>query len=202
MRTPSALHAAAILAVALIPHPTSAQQITDVLRVSQEGSQFNARALGMGNAYAAVGYDCSALLFNPATMAVNKKFTWSVTANSDAFQSHSDYYGNRVDFTTTDMNGGQTGITFPVRLDSTRSIIVGMSYTQSKDFNVGYKFGGLNDGSQVPSFIRILTDQDDAVARALGVSYPTYDETDNYLGDETLLGAGMHETGFMLGQGG
>src|SRR5262245_24740022 len=101
MRSPVPIVAAAMtLSLAAVP-VAFAQQITDALRVAQPGIHYNARALGMGNAYSTVGYDFSALLFNPATMAANDKLTWSVTANSDAFRTRSDYFGNSVDFTTS-----------------------------------------------------------------------------------------------------
>jgi hypothetical protein len=94
--------------------------------VSRQGLHFNARALGLGNAYSTMGYDFSALGFNPATMALGKKASYSVTMNTNAFKSDANYYGANVGFTTTSTTGSQTGLTFPVRLDSTHNLVLGL----------------------------------------------------------------------------
>jgi hypothetical protein len=199
---PVVLLPAVLLPALLFTSVASGQQLSDMLRVTRQGLHFNARSLGLGNAYSTVGYDFTALRFNPATMAVNKDFSWSVSANANSFSSQSNYYGSRVDFRTTNATGGQTGLTIPFKFDSTRTLMVGLGYTQSKDFNVGYRYAGLNEGTRFPSFIEALTIQGDPTARALGLSYPTYDGSGNYIGDRTILGAGMYERGNLLDQGG
>ena len=199
-RTTQAVAVAMLLTLLATPAAFS-QQISDALRVSRQGLDFNAHALGMGNAYSTIGYDVAALRFNPATMAVSKKFSWTVSANANAFKSTSNYYGQRGEFTTSNTSGGQTGITLPFRLDSTRTLIVGLAYTQSKDFNNGYKFQGLNLGGRFPSFVQVLTGRNDPTARALGLSYSLYDGFGNYLGDRTVLGDSLYEKGYLLGDG-
>ncbi len=200
MRRTTVFVAATVLFTVLARSEVFSQQISDALRVSRQGLHFNARALGMGNAYSTVGYDFSALRFNPATMAVSDKFSWSMTVNANAFKSKSDYYGSRVDFTTTSTTGSQAGLTIPFRLDSTRHLVIGLGYTKSKDFNLGYKYEGLNAGS--PSFIQAFADHADPTARTLGLSYETYDSSGNYLGDHTILGPNMYEKGYLLDDGG
>jgi hypothetical protein len=180
----------------LVAPASFGQQITDALRVTQPGLHYNAHALGMGNAYSTIGYDLSALLFNPATMAVDNRFSWTVTANVNAFKSASDYYGNQVKFTTSNTSGGQTGLTVPFKLDSTRTMVFGLGYTQSKDFNLGYKYAGFNTGTGFPTFIDLLSQRDDPTLRALGLTYPTS------TGDQTILSSNLYETGYLLGQGG
>jgi hypothetical protein len=193
--------AAVVPLTALLAPVALAQQLTDALRASQQGMQFNARALGMGNAYSTVGYDFAALRFNPATMGVSDKFSWSVTVDADAFRSRTDYYGNRLHYTTSNMTGGQLGLTVPFRLDSTRNLVVGLGYTQTKDFNLGYQFEGLNLGSSFPSFVQVLAAQEDPTARVLGLSFPVLDGSGNAIGDRTILEAGMYEKGYLLGTG-
>jgi hypothetical protein len=192
----------ALLLTLLIAPASSGQQITDALRVTQPGLHYNAHALAMGNAYSTIGYDLSALLFNLATLGVDNRFSWTVTANVNAFKSSSDYYGNEVKFTTSNTAGGQTGLTVPFKLDSTRTIVFGLGYTQSKDFNLGYKYEGFNTGTGFPTFVDLLSLRDDPTARALGLTYPTYDGSGNYLGDQTVLTDSLHEKGYLLGQGG
>ena len=78
---------------------------------------------------------------------------------------------------------------------------MGLGYTQSKNFNLGYKYEGLNAGTRFPSFIQLLAGQDDPTARVLGLSFPTYDNSGHFLGDQTILGGGLFEQGYLLGQG-
>jgi len=200
-RTTNAVAAAMLLAV-LATRAVLGQEVTDALRLSQPASQFNAHALGMGNTYSTIGYDISALSFNPATMALSRTFSWTVTTNVESFQSTTNYYGNRTHFGTNNTYCGQVGLTFPLRLDSTRNLIVGCAYTRSSDFGSGFKYAGLNDGSRFPSFSQVLANQADPTARALGLSYPTYDASGNFLGDNTILGDGLYETGNLLAGGG
>ena len=177
------------------------QQLSDALRVSRKGLNFNARALSLGNTYSTIGYDYTALLFNPATMAGQKKFSVTMSLNANAFQSTTNYGGNTVDFTTTSSTAGQAGMILPFRLDSTRSFVLGAGFTQSKDFNLGFKFAGINDGSN-PSFVEVLAGANDPAARDLGLSFQNFDATGNYTGDQTTLGSGMYEEGFLLDEGG
>ena len=181
------------------------QQIADAIRVSRQGLHFNARALGLGNTYSTIGYDFSALRFNPATMGVIDKFSYTMTVNTNAFKTTSDYYGTNVGFTTSSTTGSQMGLTLPIRLDSTRSAVIGFGYTQSKDFNLGYKYEGLNSSSSLGegfSFVQTLAEHDDPLARALGLSYPAYDSSGNYIGDRTVLGSNLYERGYLLDEGG
>lgn len=190
----------AVLLIMLLTNGVYGQQLSDALRVSRQGLSFNAKALGMGDAYSTIGYDFSALLFNPATMAVTDKATYTMTVNANAFKTSSDYYGTHTDFTTTNTTGSQAGLTVPFHIDSTRIAALGLGYTQSKDFNAGFKYEGLNGGS--PSFIEGLATTSDPLARALGLSYSKYDSSGNFLGDQTILGSGMYENGYLLDQGG
>jgi hypothetical protein len=202
MRRTTVFAAAVMLLTVFATPVVFSQQISDALRVSRQGLHFNARALSLGNAYSTIGYDFSALRFNPATMAVSDKFSWTMTLNANAFKSNSDYYGSRVPFTTTSTTGSQAGLTIPFRFDSTRSVMIGLGYTQSKDFNLGFKFEGLNAGTRFPSFIQVFADHADPTARTLGLSYSTYDSSGNYLGDQTIFGVNMYEKGYLFDDGG
>jgi len=76
---------------------------------------------------------------------------------------------------------------------------VGLGFTQSRDFNLGYKYQGLNAGAR--SFVQALAEDGDPTARALGLSYPGYDASGHYLGDRTVLGPDMYERGYLLDEG-
>ncbi len=186
--------------IALAPGAGVAQQMSDVLRVTQQGLYFNARALGMGNAYSTIGYDFSALHFNPATMSVNDRGTYTMSVAANGFKSTANYYGSDVVFTTSNTSGSQAGLTIPFRLDSVRSLVLGAGYTQGKDFNLGFKYEGLNSGTA--SFLNALAYTGNTAARNLGLTYATYDSSGNYLADKTILGTGLYESGYLLDEGG
>lgn len=191
--------AATLLLFVLAASEAFSQQLADVLRPSRQGLQFNARALGMGNAYSTVGYDFSALCFNPATMAASRHTSYTMTLNSNSFNSSSDYHGTNVDFATSNSTLSQMGITIPFAFDSTHQSVLGLGFTQSKDFNLGFKYEGLNAGS--PSFIQNLAAAGDPAARALALSYADYDASGRYLGDQTILGSRLYEEGYLLDEG-
>ena len=201
MRRTAPAAAAAMLLSVLITPVASGQQVADALRVTQQGLNYNAHALGLGNAYNTIGYDVTALSFNPATMAVSDKFSWTVSANANGFKSSTNYYDNRTPFRTSNATGGQLGVTVPFALDSMRALVIGASYTQSKDFNNGFKFGGMNLGGSFPSFVQVMARDGDPTGRALGLTFPTFDGSGNYTGDQTVLGAGLFEQGYSLGEG-
>lgn len=177
----------------------SSQGVDDAIRISRQGLNFNARSLGMGNAYSTIGYDFSALRMNPATMGFEQGTTYTMSINTNGFLYSSDFYGSQTDFTTTNTTLNQAGFTFPVRLDSSRTAIIGLGYTQSKDFNTGGKYAGFNGGDT--SFVTLLSQNPTNVARRLGLVYPVYDGAGRYLGDRTILNGEFQESGYVLDAG-
>ncbi len=173
--------------------------IDDVIRVSRQGLLFNARALGMGNAYSTIGYDFSALRMNPATLGLSEGATYTMSVNTNGFVYQSEYFGTEDKFTTTSTTLSQAGLTIPFRLDSTRQMVIGLGYTQDKDFNTGGKYNGYNSGNT--SFVGTLIDNPNSVARGLGLIFPTYDDQGRYLGDQSILNGNFQENGYVLDGG-
>ena len=184
----------------LIPQFSVAQELSDALRASTRGLFFNARALGMGNAYSTIGYDFSAVHFNPATMAAADGGAYTMSLAANGYRTTSDYFGTETHFTTSNTAGSQVGLTIPFSLDSTRNLFIAAGYTQSKDFNFGYKYEGLNRGDA--SFTRVLALLRDPTARAIGLTYQQFDSSGNDAGDTTILGSGLYESGYLLNEGG
>jgi hypothetical protein len=173
--------------------------VDDAIRISRQGLNFNARALGMGNAYSTIGYDFAALRMNPATLGLSEGTSYSMSINTDGFVYQSKFYGTTTDFATTNTSLSQAGLTFPFKLDSTRQAVIGLGYIQDKDFNTGGKYDGYNAGSQ--SFVGLLTENPNSTARSLGLIYPTYDNAGRYLGDQTILTGKFQENGYVLDAG-
>ncbi len=91
---------------------TTAQNINDVLRYSQENLVGTARFQGMGGAFGALGGDLSALNVNPAGSAVfnNSLFTFSGTYYE--MDNLSNYFGTRSGIKTDDFDINQVGGVF------------------------------------------------------------------------------------------
>jgi len=176
------------------------QEISDALRLSGPGLTFDARALGMGNAYSTIGYDYSAVRLNPATLGNIRASTYSASINTNSFPGTSKYNQIENYFATTSTSFSQLGIAIPFLVDSS-NFVLSLGYTQSKDFNQSLKYGAFNPSTS--SVIQDLTAANSEFARALGLSYQEFDPvTNEYLGDRTIINGNLDESGFILDQGG
>lgn len=173
--------------------------VDNAIRLSRQGLTFNARALGMGNAYSVVGYDYAALRMNPATLGFAERATYTMSVNTNAFLYGSDFYGTSGGFSTTNTVLNQAGLTFPIRLDSTRTMTIGLGYTQDKDFNAGAQYQGYNGGSN--SFVNRLAGSPTSAGRDIGLTFPVYDDAGRYLEDRTVLTGDFDEYGYILDGG-
>ena len=191
---------AAVLAGAILGAAAGQAQTTDVvLRLSEPGTIFSARALGMGNAYSTIGYDYSGTRFNPATMAVLDSTTFAMSVNFLASPNDAAYRDAVTPFTTTSTSLGQFGMTVPLNLGQRRSVIA-LGFSQSKDFNRNTKFDAYN--SSTSSLIQDLTALGSPLPTALGLSYPVVDPlSGKVLGQETVFNGNLQQSGFILESG-
>ncbi len=190
-----------LMVVLFVPEFLQAQTgVDDAIRISRQGLMFNARALGMGNAYSTIGYDFSALRMNPATMGLSTDgATYTMSINTNGFLYNSTFFGTQDKFTSTNTTLSQAGFTIPFKLDTLRRAVIALGYTQDKDFNRGGRYDGYNSGTN--SFVSRLTSSPNPVARTLGLIYPTYDKGGQYLGDQTILNGNFLEHGDVLDTG-
>ena len=173
--------------------------VDDAIRVSRQGLIFNARALGMGDAYSTIGYDFSALRLNPATMGLANEASYTMSVNTNGSLYTSKFFGTQSSYTTTNTTLSQAGFTIPFKLDSLRRATIALGYTQDKDFNLGGEYDGYNGGTS--SFVTRLAQDPNSVARTLGLIFPTYDQSGRYLGDQTVLNGNFQEKGNVLNGG-
>jgi hypothetical protein len=175
-------------------------QTTDVVRrLSEPGTIFSARALGMGNAYSIIGYDFSATRFNPATMAVVDSASFSMSVNFLASPNDAAYRDAVTPYTTTSTSLGQFGMTIPLSLGERRSVI-GLGFSQSKDFNRNLKFDAYN--STTSSLVQDLTSLGSPLISSLGLSYPVVDPiSGQVLGHQTVINGNLQQGGFVLESG-
>src|SRR5512135_1368934 len=127
-----------LIMVFAVPEILLAQpSVDDAIRVSRQGLMFNARALGMGDAYSTIGYDFSALRMNPATMGLANEASYTMSINTNGSLYKSTFFGTQTSYTTTNTTLSQAGFAIPFRIDSTRRASFALGFTQDKDFNMG-----------------------------------------------------------------
>jgi hypothetical protein len=190
---------AGVAAVLAVVSAAPAQTTDVVRRLSEPGTIFSARALGMGNAYSTIGYDFSATRFNPATMAVLDSTTFAMSVNFLASPNDAAYRDAVTPFTTTSTSLGQFGMTFPVHLGQRNSVFA-LGFSQSKDFNRNTKFDAYNGSTS--SLIQDLTSYGSPIPAALGVNYAVTDPiSGQVLGRETVINGNLQQSGFILESG-
>lgn len=134
--------------VLLVCAVTSAQNISDILRYSNENLQGTARFQGMGGAFGALGGDLSALNANPAGSAVfnNSLFTASGTHyNRD---NASRYFGSFSGVITDDVDINQVGgvLVFKSTGNSPwKKVALAINYDVVRNFNDEFSISGKSD---------------------------------------------------------
>ena len=191
--------ASVVLAVFfLIPEFLLAQpNVDDAIRISRQGLMFNARSLGMGNAYSTIGYDFSALRMNPATMGLGNEASYTMSVNTNGShvlehilrhteQFHDDQHNaepGRIHDTLPNLI--RPGVR-PLRWDIRRIRI------STEEGNTTGTTPGPVPSSPVWRRPRIV------LPVLSGSSIPTYDNSGRYLGDQTASTVISRSTGMYL----
>lgn len=165
-----------------------AQNYNDALRLGMPGLGSSARALGMGNSFISISDDASAAFFNPAGFGLMKKMEFSGGLGFSSFNNDVTLFN-----TLTDDNSNNTRldrISFAFPYPTLRgSLVFGLSYHKSKDFNSTMKFDGFNSGNH--SRIQDLNDR-------------TYIPFDLFLTDDnfnTPINGQLNQSGRILNSG-
>jgi len=192
-----------IFAVALLTANISiAQNYNDVFRLSESGIVLGARSLGMGNAYTAAGNDFSAIMFNPAGLALIKNAELYTGYNYNNYENNVGFFNRNSQTSNSISKLGQVGVALPMPTVQ-GSFVLGFGYSQVKDFNGTLGFNAFNSGAN--SYIQDLTyspymaDRD--IAFKLALSYPLYSGNNTYLGDTTLINGKLNQHGNILQDG-
>ncbi len=123
-----------------------AQNAGDALRLSDIGLGFNARALGMGNAYTALSDDFSAVYFNPAGLGLVKRLEFAGGLNYSKFENDVTFFGDKVNSSNSETKLDQLSFVFP--FPTLRgSFVLALGYSREKDFNGINTFKGFNPGN-------------------------------------------------------
>src|ERR1039458_8457352 len=152
------------------------QTITDALRLGYSGIGSSARALGMGNSYIGLSDDASAGFFNPAGFGLLKKMEfsggldYSNFSNDATLNSNGSAIGQSSNNTASSTTLDRVSSAFP--FPTVRgSLVFGLSYQNTKDFNGALSFSGINPNS---SFIGFLAANNPKLTTQLHLSSPVY----------------------------
>ena len=184
---------------AVVALAAPAQEYRDALTISDQQQLYNARSLGMGNAYTTIGYEFAAIRANPAALGNIDSTIYTMSINFNAFRNSTTLFGAETNFGTENTTLSQFGLAFPFSFQE-RNLVVALGYNQGRDFNRTLKYGGFNTSSQ--SLIGELTSRNSSITSTLGLSYPAYDPaTSEYLGQRTVITGNLTEQGFLLEDG-
>ncbi len=125
---------------------TFSQNLNDVLRLGYNGLGSNARALGMGNAYIGLSDDASAAYFNPAGFGLLKRLELSGGLEYSSFKNDVNFMNSSSSFDNSSTNLNRISFAFPFPTMQ-GSLVFGLSYNKTKDFNGGLSFDGFNSGN-------------------------------------------------------
>lgn len=177
----------------------NAQNYNDALRLTEPGFVTSPRALGMGNAYIGISNDFSASQFNPAGFALIKQTEFSGSINYNSFNNDALFFNRNTKYSNSETDLNQAGFALPFPT-SQGSFVIGFGFNQIKKFNSAVKFSGFNNGNN--SMIQDLTSYNDDIAFELGLSYPLFDNQNNYIKDITLINGKLNQSGNIIQSGG
>jgi hypothetical protein len=188
-----------LLILTMLTVPMYAQTIGDGLRLGYSGIGSSARALGMGNSYIGLSDDGSAGYFNPAGFGLLKRieFTGGLGyynfSNDATLNSEGTLLGQSSNNTSSSTNLDRVSLAFP--FPTVRgSLVFGLAYQKTKDFNEALSFNGFNTNS---SYIQYLAAGHSDLAYQLGLSYPVTSTRDT-----TILTKNLNQSGSKLNSGG
>ena len=174
------------------------QGIPDALRLSFSGLGANARALSMGNAYIGLSDDASAAYYNPAGFGLLKRLEFSGGLDYSSYDNTAKFFDTKTIYSNSSTRLDRLSFAFP--FPTVRgSLVFGISYHNTKDFTGALKFDGLNTSND--SFIRYKSLENNDAMYNLYLSYPLYDNSNNYLNDTTNIFGQLNQSGSNLYSG-
>ncbi len=174
------------------------QNENDAVRLAVPGIISNARALGMGNSYLTRSGDYSAMVFNPAGLALSQNSQLTGSFYHRFYGNTSNFFGNENYYKNSTTEFSQLGYLY--KAPTTRgSLVYGFGYQTDKDFTSSLSFNGFNPNNN--SMIKDLTAKNDDVPYLLGLSYPVTDVDNRYLKDTTHIKGRLGQSGTIFEEG-
>lgn len=165
-----------------------AQNYNDAIRLGMPGLGSNARALGMGNSFISLSDDASAAYFNPAGFGLLKKMEFSGGLGFSSFNNDVTLFDNQINDNSSNTRLDRVSFAFPYPT-LRGSLVFGLSYHKTKDFNSTMKFDGFNSGNH--SRIQHLNDR-------TFIPYDLFLTDDNF---NTPINGMLNQSGRILNSG-
>ena len=175
------------------------QNENDAVRLSVPGIISSARALGMGNSNQTQSGDYSAMIFNPAGLALSEYSQLTGSFYHRFYENTSNFFGNESYYKNSATEFNQVGYMYKAPT-SQGSLVYGFGYQKDKDFTSSLDFNGFNPNDN--SMIQDLTEKNDDVPYLLGLSYPLTDVDNNYIKDTTHIKGRLGQSGTIFEEGG
>ena len=129
----------------------NAQDITDAVRYSSEGSYGTARFRAMSGAFGALGGDLSAVSLNPAGSAVFNNSHTSFSMSNYDNDNTTEYFGSVNNSSNSSFEFNQAGIVFVFNNTNGNSpwkkFVLGLTYEQTQNYDDVYFANGINTTS-------------------------------------------------------
>jgi long-subunit fatty acid transport protein len=165
-----------------------AQNVNDAVRLAQPGLGMSARALGMGNSYVGLSDDASAAYFNPAGLGLLRKMEIAGGINYNKINNSATFQGASTDYSNSNTDLDQISFAFP--FPTLRgSLVFGMSYHKTKDFNGALSFNGYNKNSSMIQYL---------LQNSSTIPYDLYLADKDY---NSAIGGGLNQSGTILQSG-
>jgi hypothetical protein len=137
-----------VCASILIAESASAQYAEDALRFSQYGLGVGIRTLGMGDAAVGSVNDYTSLFWNPAGLALEKNYEFSLGMSNNGMSNDATYLGMTQSSSKNATNLNNVGFVYPIA--TTRgSLTFGFGFGRVSNFNNTATFSAFNPQSSI-----------------------------------------------------
>ena len=137
-----------LVVCSLVAETASAQYAEDVLRFSQFGLGVGSRTLGMGNAAVGTVNDFTSLFWNPAGLALDRNYEFSIGMSNNAISNDATYLGSTESSNKSATNLNNLGLVYPVAT-SRGSLTFGFGFGRVANYNNTSSFSGFNPNSSL-----------------------------------------------------
>ena len=145
-----------ILVAGLSLSSLHAQDTRDAVRYSQDNLNGTARFRAMSGAFGALGGDLSSLNVNPAGSSVFSNNQMGFTLTSVNTKNDSDYFGNKTNVKSNDLNLNQAGAVFVFKSMNKNTgwnkFALGINYENTNNFNNSINSSGTNPTNSVGDY--------------------------------------------------
>ncbi|MCB9247362.1 MAG: outer membrane protein transport protein [Ignavibacteriales bacterium] len=181
-----------------LSNPIYSQNYNDAFRLSEQGYEYDAKTMSLGNSTIGSFGNFSSTLINPAGIGTIQKSILNFSFGTNSFTNSSNFFNTTTMADKSDNSTNQFSLVLPLPTRKGNAVLA-FGYNQSRDFNSTLKFDGFNPNNN--SMIQDLTDFNDDLAYELYLSYPTYDANDKYIHDETNISGRLNQSGTLNEEG-